>query len=73
MVIEGRAYTHYGSIYGVPVYLGDLDDEAPSVIGANRFWDWFIWAGWLQFVNFVLGLFNEGDTPYAILVKGELE
>ena len=71
-------FTHFGSLYGIPVYLMDLDTDGPTVAGTNAVWEWCLLhvAPWLQFAGeCVMHLATGGQyvsEGFPFKVKGEL-
>lgn len=73
----GTKYTHYGWFLGlVPVYLADIDSEAPVVVERNWVPEWYFWA-----VEAMFGLFCwvasllvlDFEPLYPMLVCGEIK
>lgn len=75
LIAEG--YTHYGSLWGIPCYIGDVESESPVISTANLIPQWFLdVADWIVFTMHNLVNIN---NPYAeplmfkILLKNPIE
>lgn len=73
----GTKYTHYGWFLGlVPVYLADVDSDAPVVVERNWVPEWYCWA-----VEALFGLFcwaaslviPNFEPMFSMLVTGEIK
>lgn len=40
-----EGYTHYGKLWGIPIYVGDIDSEAPVIQTANFIPQWVLDVG----------------------------
>lgn len=69
-------FTHKGFLFGVPIYMANLDSDAPIIIGR---WFWCDWA--LEIMEALFGMFcfimcwiNPYFEPmYPLLITGELD
>lgn len=75
LIAEG--YTHYGSLWGIPCYIGDVESESPVIPTANFIPQCFLdVADWIVFTMHNLVNIN---NPYAeplmfkILLKNPIE
>lgn len=65
-------FTHYGSLYGIPIYLNDPDDPESVIAGTNAFYDWLL-TWFPEQMQFLLSLLSEEHAQgFAICVKGKL-
>ena len=73
----GTTFTHYGWFLGlVPVYLADIDSEAPVVVERNWVPEWYFWAVETVFALFcwVTSLLIPDFEPhFSMLVTGEIK
>ncbi|MGX2974476.1 hypothetical protein ACWIUH_05770 [Ursidibacter arcticus] len=70
--LKAEGFTHYGSLWGVPIYIGDLDSGAPITMTANFIPEWVLTvADWIIFTMHDL-LNPYEDLQFAIKIKGEL-
>jgi hypothetical protein len=66
-------FTHYGSLFGIPVYLKNPDSDCPIVAGTNAIFDWML-LWWPQSVTFCYQLMVPwGEPHFRIEIKGELQ
>lgn len=77
--IPSDEFTHYGSFYGFPCWLADLDGEC-IVAGTNVVWDWCILhlCPWIQWLHETIRRLASGPVDYepqgwVICIRGELE
>lgn len=65
-------YTHHGRMFGIPVWLGDLDTECPSVAGKHIVLDALLAVADVLFGLFVF-VTQMDDPAYPILVGPHIQ
>ncbi|MFW9286994.1 hypothetical protein [Glaesserella parasuis] len=75
LLAEG--YTHYGSLWGVPCYIGDVESESPVIATANFIPQWFLHvANCIVFTMHDLVNMNNTDAEplmFTIVLKKPIE
>ncbi|PVX40546.1 hypothetical protein C8D76_103119 [Pasteurella langaaensis DSM 22999] len=75
LIEEG--YTHYGGLWGIPCYIGDIESEAPLIATANFIPQWVLdIADWVIFTMYGLINMNNPDAeplPFKIAIKGPIK
>ncbi|WP_410681183.1 hypothetical protein [Avibacterium paragallinarum] len=66
LIEEG--FTHYGWLWGIPVYVKDIHSEAPEIIAANFIPDWVLTIA-DQIGFFIEGLMNINNPEYMPMFK----
>ncbi|UKH19899.1 hypothetical protein [Actinobacillus pleuropneumoniae] len=71
LLAEG--FTHYATLWGIPIYIGDIDSDAPITMTANFIPDWVLMlADWVVFT--MHDLFNpHEDLPFMFKIKGDIK
>ena len=73
----GTKYTHYGWFLGlVPVYLADVDSDAPVVVERNWVPEWYSWAAEALFGLFCWAaslVIPNFEPMFSMLVTGEFK
>lgn len=71
LLAEG--YTHHATLWGVPVYVGDIDSDAPITMTANFIPDWVLTAAdWVIFT--IHSIVNpHDDLPFMFKIKGKIK
>lgn len=66
-------FTHYATLWGVPIYIGDIESDAPITQTANFIPEWVLTAAdWIVFT--LHDLFNPyEDLPFMFKIKGEIK
>ncbi|MEE3609686.1 hypothetical protein ACLQ90_11725 [Avibacterium paragallinarum] len=74
LIEEG--FTHYGWLWGIPVYVKDIDSEAPIIEAANFIPEWVLTVA-DQIGFFIEGLLNINNPEYVpvfkIRITGEIK
>ncbi|KGQ33191.1 hypothetical protein [Gallibacterium anatis] len=69
-------YTHYGSLWGIPCYIKDLESEAPTITAAYWIPDWVLTVA-DSIVFFMESIIYRYDPYYEpcfkIRIKGEIK
>ncbi|WP_017807115.1 hypothetical protein [Avibacterium paragallinarum] len=65
---EEVAFTHYGWLWGIPVYVKDIDSEAPIIEAANFIPEWVLTVA-DQIGFFIEGLLNIHNPEYVPMFK----
>lgn len=75
LLAEG--YSHYGSLCGIPCYIGNIESEAPEVATANFIPQWVLdVADWVMFTMYDLVNMNNPEAEplqFKIRIKGRIE
>ncbi|QOF67329.1 hypothetical protein IFE17_09885 [Actinobacillus sp. GY-402] len=71
-----KGFTHKGKLFGVPVFIADLDSPAPEIIAGNFVPEWVLDIA--EALYFTVEAYVERDNPeyepgYKILVTEELK
>ncbi|THA04368.1 hypothetical protein [Rodentibacter pneumotropicus] len=71
-----KGYTHYGKLWGIPVYIGDINSEAPLIETANFIPSWILDIA--DHICFSMLAWQNRDNPYyeplyPIQVLGEIK
>lgn len=64
-------FTHYGTLYGLPIYIKDPYGEGPDVAGKNIVTDWML-TWYPELMNSFQVLFYPYVQGFPICVKGRL-
>ena len=68
-----EGFTHYGSYFGIPIYLGDPDSE-DLLVAAKHEWLEPVMTLFHYIEGFIAGVFYPEEEPaFQFLVKGKIE
>jgi len=66
--------THHGSYYGIPLWMGDVDSEAPLVFAKWAPLDLMIYAfSWIEGLLFPLVHGPDAEPMFMFKLKGEIK
>lgn len=71
-----EGFTHYGKLFGIPVYIGEIDSFAPTIATANFIPEFILDIAQSIYFNLesLMNINNPAYEPcFRIRVKGKIE